>query len=150
MKRRSGLLRTADGVSRSRLGVQSGVSRHGDDQIVTVPLVPLETAPESMPVPTSSSSPAATAAGGSGPDRAAVTGQVGQISLRVTASAYVIFFQQRVCTARSKDLQQRQDEDAPALVEQWNAETVPNNESATRHESPHQPVCEHKALDTTA
>ncbi|KAM7382952.1 hypothetical protein PAMP_002645 [Pampus punctatissimus] len=77
------LLRTADGVSRSRLGVQSGVSRHGDDQIVTIPLVPLETAPESMPVPTSSSSPAATAAGGSGPDRATVTGQVGQTSLRV-------------------------------------------------------------------
>ena len=44
-----GLLGTADGVSRSRLGVQSGVSRRGDDQIVTVPLVPLETAPESMP-----------------------------------------------------------------------------------------------------
>lgn len=82
----SGLLRTADGVSRSRLGVQSGVSRRGDDQIVTVPLVPLETAPESMPVPTSSSSPAATAAGGSGPDRVAVTGQVGQTSLRVWGS----------------------------------------------------------------
>lgn len=47
--RHSGLLGTADGVSRSRLGVQSGVSRRGDDQIVTVPLVPLETAPESMP-----------------------------------------------------------------------------------------------------
>ncbi|KAG7216453.1 hypothetical protein INR49_001939 [Caranx melampygus] len=70
-----GPLRTADGVSRSRLGVQSGVSRCGDDQIVTVPLVPLETAPESTPVPTSSSSPAATAAGGSGPDRVAGGGQ---------------------------------------------------------------------------
>lgn len=78
-----GLLGTADGVSRSRLGVQSGVSRCGDDQIVTVPLVPLETAPESPPVPTSSSSPAATAAGGSGPDRLADVGQVGQTSPRV-------------------------------------------------------------------
>ncbi|CAJ1062929.1 hypothetical protein L3Q82_012992%2C partial [Xyrichtys novacula] len=77
MKRRS-----ADSVSRSKLGVQSGVSRRGDDQIVTVPLVPLETAPESMPVPTSSSSPAATAAGSSGPDREADTGQVGQTSQR--------------------------------------------------------------------
>lgn len=57
--------------------MQSGVSRRGDDQIVTVPLVPLETAPESMPVPTSSSSPAATAAGGSGPGRVATTGPTG-------------------------------------------------------------------------
>lgn len=85
----SGLLRTADGVSRSRLGVQSGVSRRGDDQIVTVPLVPLETAPESVPVPTSSSSPAATAAGGSGPDRVANMGQVGQTSLRVSRQSTV-------------------------------------------------------------
>lgn len=57
--------------------MQSGVSRRGDDQIVTVPLVPLETAPESMSVPTSSSSPAATAAGGSGPDRVAQRGPSG-------------------------------------------------------------------------
>lgn len=62
--------------------MQSGVSRRGDDQIVTVPLVPLETAPESEPVPTSSSSPAATAAGRSGLDRVADASQVGQTSLR--------------------------------------------------------------------
>lgn len=79
----SGLLRTADGVSRSRLGVQSGVSRCRDDQFVTVPLVPLETAPELTPVPTSSSSPAATAAGGSGLGCMAGGGQVGQTSLSV-------------------------------------------------------------------
>lgn len=74
--------------------MQSGVSRRGDDQIVTVPLVPLETAPESTPVPTSSSSPAATAAGGSGPDRVADAGQVGQTSPRgwrqSTARAVVV------------------------------------------------------------
>lgn len=62
-------------------GVQSGVSCCGDDQIVTVPPVPLETAPESVPVPTSSSSPTATAAGSSGPNTIADIGQVGQTSL---------------------------------------------------------------------
>lgn len=79
-RRRSGVSRTAGGVSQRGSGVRSGVGRCRDDQIVTVPLLPLETAPESStPVPTSSSSPAATAAG---PDRVAEAGQVGQTSVR--------------------------------------------------------------------
>lgn len=69
--------------------MQSGVSRCRDDQIVTVPLLPLETAPESMPVPTSSSSPAATAAGRSGLDRMGEAGQVGQTSLRAQSHSAV-------------------------------------------------------------
>ncbi|CAL8259079.1 unnamed protein product [Boreogadus saida] len=51
--------------------IQVCVSPSKADQIVSASLVPLEMAPESLPVPTSSSSPAATAAAGSGPEHGA-------------------------------------------------------------------------------
>lgn len=75
--------------------MQSGVSRCRDDQIVTVPLLPLETAPESMPVPTSSSSPAATAAGRSGLDR---MGESGPSGSDLTESAEPVSREARCCS----------------------------------------------------
>ncbi|CAL8247622.1 unnamed protein product [Lota lota] len=54
-----------------KLRTQVCVSPSKADQIVSASLVPLEMAPESLPVPTSSSSPAAATAAGSGPEHGA-------------------------------------------------------------------------------